>query len=350
MGSNRSVLIEDGLGNTLCATKSLWNTRKDFLRPTAEVSVYGNTNRYTVYQDNTCGGQDSNRNGTLDTLENCVPAEKCAPAQDPLPPVEVPPVPPTNPGGVVPSGTYVILYPEDSSKAALQYGQGEYDVPTSRYSKFDLPSGWSVKTYYNSDFTNNERCWNTSVPKLADHEEWASRLESLRVFNYNACPPAVVPLDKVLLCTGEDSATGCMAYVPGYYSLPAFGLNDQIRSVGGVPGGQSVLLFKEGGMRGPAVCFTGPGILPIGLPNDLRGQVTDVIVLENSNCSPNQYGVILFNGSNFSDYRWGVGNRLETVINMDEQAIGGIVTEYLNDHAEAAHIPSHLSVRMYKDG
>ncbi len=350
-GPNRSVLIEDGHGNSLCATKSLHNTHKDYFHPTPGIVLYANINRYSTYMDNTCGGQDTNKNGKLDILENCVPVDKCAPDQNPEPPVFVPPDPPANPGGTNPTGTYMILYPENSSKAVTQYAPGDHDVPTGRYTKFDLPSGWSVKTYYNNDYTNNERCWNTSVGKLADHEEWVSRLESLRLYTYDACPKTSPSPEKVLLCSGDDGVTGCLLYVPGYYPLPVFGLNDQIRSIGGVPAGQSVLLFKESGMRGTSRCFTGPQILPQGTPDDLRGQVTDVVVFGNSsNCRPNTFGVVLHNGSNFSDYQWGVGNKLETVINMSEQDIGGIPTEYLNDRAEAASIPPQLSVRMFEHG
>jgi hypothetical protein len=76
----------------------------------------------------------------------------------------VTPVPPGNSGGTIDPNTLFVLYSEDQ-KNIYVYGSGDFDVPTKRYGKFTLPAGWSVKTYYNNDFTNNERCWNTSIPK-----------------------------------------------------------------------------------------------------------------------------------------------------------------------------------------
>jgi secreted trypsin-like serine protease len=347
VGTNRSVLIRDWAGNHLCAIRSLWNTDIDYYHPTASARIGGNVYSYTIYEGNTCGGRDTNQNGILDTFESCVPASVCAPPANPEPPTTPPANPPQNPGGTIDPSSVFALYSENGKDIRF-YNIGNYDIPTGRYEKFVLPTGWSIKTYYNNDFTNNERCWNTSMPKLQDHEEWAWRLESARIYNYDACPQAPLS-NKVQMCTSPDASTGCYDFpVPGYYSLPASNVNDQLQSIAGVPSGQSVLVFKEGGMKGPAKCYTTRETpLPNGFPNDFRNQLTDVIVFPNTtNCQPNGYGVVLFNGANFSDYSWGVGNELEKIINMGD--IGGIDKGWLNDTAESAVIPPQFSVRFFE--
>lgn len=64
---------------------------------------------------------------------------------------------------------------------------GFSNTPSGTYFAMELPSGWSAKTWYEDNRGGNERCWNSSVANLQDHEEWWHRLESIEIFNSDVC-------------------------------------------------------------------------------------------------------------------------------------------------------------------
>lgn len=67
------------------------------------------------------------------------------------------------------------------------YGPGEYNDPSANSYSIEIPSGWSVITYRSDGFSGQERCWYQSVPNLQDHEDWQNKIQSIKVFNYQAC-------------------------------------------------------------------------------------------------------------------------------------------------------------------
>lgn len=56
----------------------------------------------------------------------------------------------------------------------------------------EMPSGWSVITYGDYNFTGAEHCWSGSEDKLQDHG-WTAEAKSLRVYSSNVCPESPPP-------------------------------------------------------------------------------------------------------------------------------------------------------------
>ncbi|MCZ7673290.1 MAG: hypothetical protein M5U34_42345 [Chloroflexi bacterium] len=153
--------------------------------------------------------------------------------------------------------------------------------------------------------------------------------------------------DDVVLCGTDDASSDCWIFPLGVYSdLSTWGLNDRMRSAI-VPSGKSVFLFREGGLRGTAECFSGNRIpLPSGDPWDLRGQVTGVQVFHQSGCPTSQlYSVVMYDNQNYGSHHWGIGYN-EGVHNLNQ--IGGPDDAYFNDRGESVRIPSGWSVRLYE--
>ncbi|MCB9430942.1 MAG: fibronectin type III domain-containing protein [Ardenticatenaceae bacterium] len=205
---------------------------------------------------------------------------------------------------------------------------------------------WLVDTGLGNEYTSYDhtfaadgtfywhmRTWNESGEASA----WVTRQFHIDTANES---------DEVKLC-GTDNAADCWFFPTGVYSdLSAWGLNDWARSVE-VPSGKSAFLFREGGLRGTAECYSGDRIpLPSGDPWDLRGQVTGVQTFNQSNCPTAQlYSVVMYDHQNYGSHHWGIGYN-EGLHNLNQ--IGGPDDLYFNDRGESVRIPNGWSIRLYE--
>lgn len=73
-------------------------------------------------------------------------------------------------------------------------GEGNHSTihPLQFTRSIEMPSGWSVKTYGDYNFTGAEHCWSGSEDKLQDHG-WTAEAKSLRIYNSNVCPDPTPP-------------------------------------------------------------------------------------------------------------------------------------------------------------
>lgn len=225
-------------------------------------------------------------------------------------------------------------------------GTGFSNDPNANSYSLQLPNGWSAKTWRGDGQTGEERCWPSSVANLQD-DGWHLAIQSIEVFNYNACPaptptpPADYP---VMMCTTDNATGECYRFPYGARDLSGDPLNDRIRSIHSVASGKSVMLFREGGFRGTAECYNGPRVPLPADPNwDLRGQVTGVQVFNSSNCPSNELvSVVMYKNPNFGDFHWGVGITAN-LFNITE--IPGRIS--FNDVAQSMRIPAGRSVIAY---
>ncbi len=205
----------------------------------------------------------------------------------------------------------------------------------------DTGEGGTQRTEVIDGHDNQDLYWAVKAANAPDGSTWAVRHFRIEPGSGSG---------DVVMCTTDDASSGCWIFPSvGIYDLTQTdpNLNDQIRSILSVPSGMSVMLFREGGLRGTAECYNGTRIpLPEGHPWDLRGQVTDVQVFSASDCPSSELAsVVLYDGVNFSGHHWGLGYA-EGVHNMGD--IGGTPSEYFNDRAESIRIPDGWSVRLYE--
>ncbi len=178
------------------------------------------------------------------------------------------------------------------------------------------------------------RTWNSSGQASA----WTTRSFSIDTTSSGG---------DVVMCGSDDGSSNCWALSLGVFTdLSAWGLNDTFRSVF-VPSGKSAFLFREGGLRGTAECYSGNRApLPAGDPWDLRGQVTGVQTFNQSGCpSSSLSSVVVYDGVNYSGHQWGLGYYQE-IVNFNQ--LGGPDDAYFNDRGESIRIPSGWSVRLYE--
>lgn len=152
-----------------------------------------------------------------------------------------------------PSGNQVELYRRANYDDRFwNGGTGRHDnISPSAYS-MKLPSGWSVKTWRETGFRGDPRCWTGSVNNLQDHG-WQLAIRSLEVFDRNVCSTAPPPSgDKVELFRRAnyedrfwDNGTGRHDNIsPSAYSMK-------------LPSGWSIITWRENGYRGDSRCWMG---------------------------------------------------------------------------------------------
>ncbi len=156
-------------------------------------------------------------------------------------------------GAPPPSGNQVELYRRANYDDRFwSGGTGRHDnISPSAYS-MKVPSGWSVKTWRETGFRGDERCWTGSVNNLQDHG-WQLAIRSLEVFDRNVCPTAPPPSsDKVELFRRANyddrfwsGGTGRHDNIsPSAYSMK-------------LPSGWSIITWRENGYRGDSRCWMG---------------------------------------------------------------------------------------------
>ena len=316
VGSGWSVKTyqhDNGGGASRCVSSSFWDLTQDYF-DNSSVNMDDEISSIQVFNNNSCAGTPN-------------------PTATPIPSSQVKLYSQPNMGGTV-------LY---------SLGTGLHNDPNPPIFSMSMPSGWSAITYDQDGGGGDSRCWDSDVNNFQDHSDWQNRIRSIQVHSYNACPAPTAtppPASNVTLCTSDDGNSGCWLFPVGIYTN-LNDLNDQIRSVKAVPSGQSVMLFREGGLRGTTECYNGSRKpLPAGDPWDLRGQVSGVQVFSQSGCpSTDLYSVVMYDGQNYGSHHWGIGYN-EGLHNLNE--LGGPANTYFNDKGESIRIPSGWSARLYE--
>ncbi len=245
-----------------------------------------------------------------------------------------------NPDGGNTSGSAKLFSLANYGGATVWSGNtGFTNAPSADSYSFQLPSGWSARSWRGDNRAGEERCWPGSVPNLQDHG-WHLAIQSAEVFNYNVCGTSTSG-NAVTMCADN----GCWNFVVGYYPLPVFGMNDILTKIISVPSNLSVMLYRESGLRGTVECFNDPrDPLPQGGAFDLWKQTTDVVVFNGKNCQLEQQpAVIIYNDQNYGGYYWAAGNR-SGLFNMSD--FGS--RELFNDTAQSARIPPGKSAVFYE--
>lgn len=241
-----------------------------------------------------------------------------------------------NPGGDSNPGGSAKLYALSNYGGATVWSgnTGFTNAPNGDSYSFELPNGWSARSWRGDNRTGEERCWTGSVSNLQDHG-WHLAIQSTEVFDHNVCRTNTSG-DAVTMCA--DS--GCWNFVVGYYSLPYWEMNDILTKITNVPSNLSVMLYREGGLRGTVECFNSPrDPLPSGGAYDLWKQVTDVLVFNGKNCPMTQQGAVVFyDEPNFGNYYWAAGNK-PGIVNMADLG----PRDLTNDKAQSMRIPPSKS-------
>lgn len=140
-----------------------------------------------------------------------------------------------------------------------EYGLGKTTEPNNNSYSMSIPSGWSVKTFRNNEYGGGERCWNTSVANLQDHENWQLDIDSLEIFPVNVCPNTE---SYVEICreTGHNNCTRINANIS---DLRASGFgNDTLKSIK-VQGSWEIAVFEHEN-------YLGKKYITTSSKNDLR--------------------------------------------------------------------------------
>lgn len=234
-------------------------------------------------------------------------------------------------GGNNPGGSAKLYALSNYGGATVWSGNtGFTNAPNADSYSFELPNGWSARSWRGDNRTGEERCWTGSVSNLQDHG-WHLAIQSTEVFDHNVCGTNTSG-DAVTMCADN----GCWNFVVGYYSLPYWEMNDILTKITNVPSNLSVMLYREGGLRGTVECFNSPrDPLPSGGAYDLWKQVTDVVVFNGKNCPMTQQGAVIFyDEPNFGNYYWAAGNK-PGIVNMAD--LGS--RDLTNDKGQSMKIP-----------
>lgn len=277
IGTGWSAIIDDGQNNYLCARRSLWDITLDYYHPVANRPIEMHINRVYPFKDGTCGGRDTNNDGMLDAGKTLPPysiggvggGDPNAQSPDPSAPS------PSNPP-IDPSKKLVLCKGFDYTDCKYELTVGWYEVPHQEYRSITIPSGWSFILIDWSD--GHESCFNTSLPKLTDHESWQFKIGEVVVVDSNVCTsnggghsPDPLGNNQVRYWmkpgyTGSSTAIEFTNETNTYWlsdfdfaKWGGFNFNDDVESfeLNTQTANRSMALYRDSMLQGPAKCFTG---------------------------------------------------------------------------------------------
>lgn len=244
---------------------------------------------------------------------------------NPPQPVNSPPTPPPS------SGQQVKLFRNNGySDQVWAGGTGFTNEPNANSRSMDIPGGWSVKTWRSDNRSGEERCWTAPMPNLEDHG-WQNTIQSIEVFNYNACSAAPPSSGgQVKLFSNNSYVSQIWAGSIGFTNDPS--ANSRSMEI---PSGWSVKTWRSDNRGGEERCWIAsiPNLEDHGWQNAIQS----IEVFNTNACSstpPSPVGQVkLYRNNGYGDQVWAGG------------------TGFTNDpsaNSRSMEIPSGWSVRTWR--